>query len=506
MNFFPLWKKVTVFTVTFLVLIVLINVVLNYTRSAPLFGYLNKVKLGLDLQGGSHLLLEIDKETIKQDFVKNLRNNVVSFIESEEIVADNISLSGQEVHVLLQDKESASSLKKKLYFYDNSLDITNQNDTTLIVKPTEDTYKEQFRAVVENTMEVLRRRLDQSGTNDVFLQQSGDSFIIVQLPGVDDPERVKEILGKTARLSFHIVDLQATNSQGNLPLSKVRLYERGTGISYAVDREPLLTGKNLTDSKVEFQDNAPVVYFNLDNQGGKIFADITANNIGSMLAIVLDNEIISAPRINSVIPSGSGIITGRFTVQEAQDLSLLLKAGSLPVDLKIAEERVVGPTLGHDSVVAGIKAIVIGFILTLLFIVYFYGKLGVIAGVSLIANVGIIIFAITALGVSLTLPGIAGIVLTIGIAIDANILVYERYRSELQTTNSKVEAMRRSFDRMVTAIFDSNTTGLITALLLFNLGSGPIKGFAITLIVGILTSLFSIFFITKGLVARFFLK
>ncbi len=503
MNFFPLWKKVTVFFVTFFVILVLTNTFLNYKSSKPMFNFLNTVKLGLDLRGGSHLLLEIDKQTIREDFTKNLRQNLISLAEGEEIAINKAEIQDGIIDVYVLEENQVSLLKRKIYFYDNTLDVKTEGKI-LAVKPTEDTFKTQYKAVIENTMEVLRRRLDQSGTNDVFLQQSGDSYIVVQLPGVDDPERVKEILGKTARLSFHIVDLSANNT--TLPYNKMRLYEKGSSIGYVLDREPLLTGKNLTDSKVEFQDNAPVVYFNLDNEGGRVFAEITANNIGSLLAIVLDDEIISAPRINSTIPSGSGIITGRFTVQEAQDLALLLKAGSLPVDLKIAEERVVGPTLGHDSIVSGVKAVCVGFLLVLLFIVFAYRKLGVIASVSLLFNVAIIIVSVIVLGVSLTLPGIAGVVLTIGIAIDANILTYERFKSELESTKHKAQAMERAFNRVFTAILDSNITGLITAMLLFNLGSGPIKGFAITLIVGILTSLFSIFFITKGLISKFYLK
>ncbi|MCZ6763555.1 MAG: protein translocase subunit SecD, partial [Alphaproteobacteria bacterium] len=341
-------------------------------------------------------------------------------------------------------------------------------------------------------------RVDETGTSEPLIQRQGDDRILVQLPGLDDPERIKRLLGTTAKLNFHMVDPRV-GPEDSVPPGSMRLVMQEGG-EIVVQREVVVSGDRLVDSQPSFQDGRPVVSFRFDAAGGKAFGKVTADNVGQLLAIVLDDVVVSAPRIQGPIPGGNGIITGQFSVQEASDLALVLRAGALPAPLSILEERSVGPGLGADSIAAGKIASVIGLIGVVIFMVVAYGLFGLMADVALFINLLIILAVLSVLQATLTLPGIAGIVLTIGMAVDANVLIFERIREEVDNGRTPISAIDAGYRRALTTIIDSNLTTLIAAILLFQFGSGPIKGFAVTLSIGIVSSMFTAIMVTRLMV------
>jgi preprotein translocase subunit SecD len=361
--------------------------------------------------------------------------------------------------------------------------------------------------VVAQSIEVIRRRIDQLGTTEPNIQRQGADRILVQVPGEQNPERVKELIGKTAKLTFRLVDVSISAQQALdsrvPPGSEIVVSQDDPPQPYLLEQREIITGENLVDAQPGFDQrtNEPIVSFRFDTQGGRKFGLATQQNVGRPFAIVLDDEVISAPVIREPILGGTGQISGGFSVQEANDLAILLRAGALPAKLTIVEERTVGPGLGADSIEAGRIASIIGIIAVVVFMLVAYGLFGIFANVSLFANILMIVGVLSLLGATLTLPGIAGIVLTVGMAVDSNVLIFERIREEFRSGKSAIAAIDSGYSRALGTILDANITTFIAAVILFQLGSGPIRGFAVTLAIGILTTVFTAFTLNRLIVA-----
>ena len=356
-------------------------------------------------------------------------------------------------------------------------------------------------AALKQSIEIIRRRIDDVGTKEPTILQRGDKRILVELPGIKDPDRVKNLIGKTAQLNFRLI----SDTLSEFGFDKL-ISESGEELN--VSKRIIMSGKNLIDSqpRLDSQSNKPTVSFTLNRLGSQKFGKATTNNVGKRMAIVLDNKIVSAPSINEPIAGGQGVISGNFTFQEATDLALLLRSGALPTPLKIVEERTVGPDLGKDSIKSGTFSLIVGFILVILYMIFKYRFFGIIANISLIANLLMLVGILTILEATLTLPGIAGIILTVGMAVDANVLIFERIKEELKTEKSAIHAFDIGYNKAKITVLDANITTLIAAFILFAFGSGPIKGFAITLGIGIITTLFSAYFIARHLTSWFVLS
>ena len=473
-----------------------------------------KINLGLDLQGGSYLLLEIDNQPVivqkLQNTVSILRkyfkdNNIffknLRIIEDESIVFEIENNQIEQIKSLLEDKNGNinpyysqyKSYQFDLLISDNQFQLDFSKFGLIELK----------NSSLNQALEIVRRRIDEVGTNEPNIVKRGNDRILVELPGLDDPMRVKNLLGKTANLTFRFVTENSEETFGSEKLP----FEDGSD-EVIVSKRIVLSGDNLLDAKpkMDNQTNQTVVSFTLDRVGAKRSAKATTSGIGKRLAIVLDGKIISAPVIQDAIVGGSGIITGNFTFQSATDLALLLRSGALPAPLNIIEERTVGPGLGQDSIDAGIFALIIGFVLVIIFMLLKYKIFGLIANITLILNLFILVGLLTLFEATLTLPGIAGIILTVGMAVDANVLIFERIKEEFIGEKNQIIAFDNGYERSKTAVIDANITTLIAAIILFLMGSGPIKGFSVTLGVGIFTTLFSVYFIARLLTSIYVIK
>ena len=467
-----------------------------------------KVNLGLDLQGGAHLLLEVEIEDVITAALESIRSQVRRELRRRQprISYSGLAVEGDAVVFRLRDIADEEEARERVRNIDRDAVLTVSDDVNFRLEFTEQALIDRRQRAIEQSIEVVRRRVDETGVTEPTVQQQGEERILVQVPGIDDPERLKSILGQTAKLTFHLVneeaDVNDAVNRGIIPPGSLLLYEDegGQPVPYVVFSEVVVSGERLVDAQSTFQDGQPIVSFRFDAAGGQQFGRVTSENVDRRLAIVLDNKVVSAPRIQSAILGGSGIITGRFTVQETVDLALVLRAGALPAPLKILEERTVGPGLGADSIAAGKTASIVGFIAVVLFMIASYGLFGVMASVALIFNLALIVALLSVLQATLTLPGIAGIVLTIGMAVDANVLILERIKEEARNGRSPISAIDAGYRRALTTIIDSNLTTLIAALLLFNFGTGPIKGFAVTLSFGIISSMFTAIMLTRLLV------
>ncbi len=470
----------------------------------------SQLTLGLDLQGGSHLLLAVGIEDVVQESLETVEDTVRTALRESDggrIGRTDLGIEGNAVVFNLRDRADIDRTNEALLDAINAtFNITNTAGGSFRIELTEQAVLDRRDAVLSQTIEVLRRRIDELGTTEPVIQQQGQERILVQVPGVD-PTRLKEILGRTAKLTFHVVDSSvsfADTEAGNLPAGTILLPDLDNpGSNLPVRRSALLGGERLTQAQVTVgghTGNGPAVSFTFDSTGGRIFGEFTQQNVGERLAIVLDDEVISAPRIQSAILGGSGIITGNFTFQESEDLALLLRAGALPAPLSILEERTVGPGLGADSIAAGKIAAVVGLILVLIYMIASYGLFGLMANVALLFNIALIVATLSVMHATLTLPGIAGIVLTIGMAVDANVLIFERIREEVRSGRSVIAAIDAGYKRAITTIIDANLTTLIAAILLFQFGTGPIKGFAVTLSIGVISSMFTAIMVTRLLV------
>ena len=502
MNKYPIWKSFTVISLVLLGIIFSIPSIIYNDESDNWF-LKNKINLGLDLQGGSYLLLEVQLDVLYQEELENFSDSIRLIARDNSAKINQIIVNENHVIVSFEDKIKINEIKNSFFqMYRNV--STQLEDNKLIIK-IDDMYKKTIQdSAIKQSLEIVRKRIDESGTKEPLIQRSGKKRILLQLPGVKDPERIKELLGKTAKLTFHLVDdenISALNANiapfGKMIVSDI--YD--DNIKYLLNKRSLVGGENLIDAKGSFdQTEGHAVSFRFDTEGAQKFGKITSDNVGNRLAVVLDGVVITAPRINSPITGGSGIITGNFNAQDASDLAVLLRAGALPAPLEIVEERSVGAGLGADSIAAGKIAAVIGMVLVCLFMILIYGVFGALANVSLIANIFIIISLLGTIGATLTLPGIAGIVLTIGMAVDANVLIFERIKEESQKNTKVYQIVKNGFDRAMSTILDANITTLIAAVLLFAFGSGPIRGFSITLSLGVVASMFTALMLTNFLV------
>ena len=469
-----------------------------------------QVNLGLDLQGGAHLLLEVGVDTVVTETLEVTESEVRRALRprgGERINYTGLGVQRGAVQFTVRDLADLDEALARVRDINSELTVESSADGTIRLALTEEARLSRQANAVEQSIEIVRRRVDETGTSEPTIQRQGKDRILVQLPGVKDPERIKRLLGQTAKLTFHMVDQTVTQQDiaaGRIPPGVMVLSEPSTptsiGVQYAVRREVSVGGDRLVNAQPTFQNGQPVVSFTFDTVGGRQFGEVTSRNVGQQLAIVLDDEVVSAPVIQSAILGGNGIITGRFTVQEVNDLSLVLRAGALPAPLTILEERTVGPGLGADSIAAGKTASIVGFILVVVFMAVSYGLFGLMADVALMINLALIIAVLSVLQATLTLPGIAGIVLTVGMAVDANVLIFERIREEVRLGRTPISAIDAGYRRALTTIIDSNLTTLIAAVLLFQFGAGPIKGFAVTLTIGIISSMFTAIMVTRLLV------
>ncbi|CAA7615945.1 protein translocase subunit SecD [Magnetospirillum sp. UT-4] len=506
---FPKWKIVTVLVVALAGLIWSSPNLFPRETTDQMPGWLQPVSLGLDLQGGSYLLLEVDTGYVVREHLSSLVESLRTLLRKERARYADLGVAGKDaVKVRLLEPADRERLRADLRKLDPDAGVEVGDDGTFWFRYTEQALNKRINAAVDQSIEIVRRRVDELGTREPSIQRQGADRIVVQLPGVKDPDRIKALLGKTAKLTFHLVDDSTTPEEaarGRIPPGSMLLpateSERGMPAQVVVRKRVEVGGDLLTDSQATFQDGRPVVSFRFSAAGGKKFGDTTRENVAKQLAIVLDEKVISAPRINEPILGGSGIISGSFTIKEAQDLALLLRAGALPAPLQVLEERTVGPDLGADSIRAGAIACIIGLILVVVFMVVIYGTLGVLADVALVLNLVLLLGLLSMLGATLTLPGIAGIVLTMGMAVDANVLIYERIREELRGGRTILSAVQAGFDRAFSTILDANLTTLAAAALLFQFGTGPIRGFAITLSLGLISSMFTAIMVTRLMVA-----
>ena len=512
---FPRWLTVLVLIVSLCGVIYAAPNVFDRDRMAglaeemPDWLPLKQVNLGLDLQGGSHLLLRVGWETLEGERLQAVIDGLRRELRTAGIGYTGLGVSGNAAVFTLRDPSRGGEIDGLLAEIDTDVEAEVGGDGSVRIVFTEAALEVLQDNAITQSIEIVRRRIDELGTNEPNIQRQGDERILVQLPGVDDPQRVKELLGQTAKLTFQFVDENTPVQQalaGNLPPGSELMpsteadLEDAVETHYVIRKNIIVGGESLIDAQPTFQDNEPVVSFRFDSVGGRKFGEATRENVGRRFAIVLDGGVISAPVIRSYIPGGNGIISGSFTVQSATDLALLLRSGALPAPLTVLEERSVGPGLGADSIAAGQTASLIGLVVVIVFMVMTYGLFGLMAAGALLINLCLLLAVLSVLQATLTLPGIAGIVLTVGMAVDANVLIFERIREEVANGRSPISAIDAGYSRALTTIIDSNFTTLIASVLLFALGSGPVKGFAVTLSVGILSSMFAALLLTRLLV------
>ena len=506
---FPLWKKLLVGVVALWGLLVTGGNFLPAGLLSDQTSWLPgaRVTLGLDLKGGAHLLLEVDSSAVVEERLDGLEDNIRRDLRAARIRAHSFNNNGEELRFQLAEAEDSSATLEQVQQIIRTLDPALVTETSLSPPSVRTGFSEEARLEIldralEQSIEVIRRRVDEFGTTEPLIQRQGSNRILVQAPGISDTGALKALLNATARLTFHLVEESLAPSP-SLPVrpGKLVLYDDENPDQaqeiLVMGRRPIVGGESLENAQSTFQDGRAVVSFTFDTTGARLFGEATGANVGERLAIVLDDTVVSAPVINEPILGGSGIISGNFTVQSAETLAILLRAGALPAPLQYIEERSVGPGLGQDSVESGRLASGLAIIFVALFMALTYRRFGVYAAGALLLNLAILLALITAFRITLTLPGIAGLILTIGMAVDANVLIFERIREELRSGRSVSGAVDAGYRRAFTTIIDSNLTTLIAAILLFAFGSGPIKGFAVTLSIGILTSMFTAIMITR---------
>ena len=507
------FSKLKIISVLIFTIILSYFSISNFTKFDDNF-FSRNINLGLDLQGGSYLLLEIDNSPVIEQKLQNKLIQIKNFLKDKNILYKNFNIIDNKIISFEVDNEFIDSAVSLFEGKNSEINPyyeqfkTNQFELLINNNNIQLSYSKyglvQLKSSSQNqAIEIVRRRVDEIGTNEPNILKRGNDRILVELPGLDNPDRIKTLLGKTANLTFRFVTQNEEESFGTEKIS----FQDGTDFAI-ISKRIILSGDNLVDAqpRMDNQSNQTVVSFSLDRVGAKKFAKATSSGVGKKLAIILDGKIISAPNIVEPIIGGSGQITGDFTFQTATDLALLLRSGALPAPMKIIEERTVGPDLGQDSINAGILSLIIGFVLVVLFMLVKYKIFGLIANITLISNLLLLIGVLTLFEATLTLPGIAGIILTVGMAVDANVLIYERIKEEIINENNKILAFDSGYLKSKSTILDANITTLIAAVILFVLGSGPVKGFALTLGVGILTTLFSVYFIARLMTALYVIK
>ena len=501
------FSKTKIISIYLIFLLISIFSLSNFFELDGIF-FNKKVNLGLDLRGGSYLLLEVDSSSLEK---KRLQSKVIPLkkkLRESKIEFDNFSVNEKFIQFNIKNED----LKK----FEKLFNEKNNNNINIFLAKF-NSFELEFESIdkqinvflsrhgilnlrsaaVDQSIEIVRRRIDEIGTKEPSILKRGSNRILVELPGIKNPERVKELLGKTAELTFRLVT-DDPNEFGN-----ENFILKDTQEEISVSKRIILSGGNLVDAQPKYdnRNNEPIVVFALDRLGSQKFGKATTKNIGKRIAIILDNEAISAPVIRDSITGGNGTISGNFSFQTATDLALLLRSGALPTPLSVVEERTVGPDLGKDSIKAGTVSLIVGFLLVIIFMTLKYKSFGIIANLSLISNLLMLLGILTLLEATLTLPGIAGVILTVGMAVDANVLIFERIKEELGKENSNIQAFDLGFKRSIVTILDANITTLIASVILFIFGSGPVKGFAVTLSIGLITTLFSAYFISRHLIS-----
>jgi preprotein translocase subunit SecD len=490
--------------------------VITAAKNWPSFLPSSLVNLGLDLRGGAHLLARVRVDQVYEarmdaywPEVRNaLRKERATIGTIRRVDGENydlrvrISEPGQMQRALEVVTALARPVTTLTGAGSNDIVVTSQNDMVIIELSEAEKIATDTRTM-DQSLEIIRRRVDEAGTREPTIQRQGTDRVLIQVPGIGSAEELKSIIGKTAKLTFHKVSQRTSNPEERVKNRQILLPAQDEeGVFYILDKTPVINGDHLTDAQPAFdQNNRPAVSFRLNTTGARIFGQYTAENIGTPFAIVLDKEVVSAPTIQSHISGGSGIITGQFGVEETTLLSIQLRAGALPAELEYLQESTVGPDLGQDSIDAGTLACIVAFIAVLVFMSLSYGLFGIFANVALIINIALIFAILSIISGTLTLPGIAGIVLTVGMAVDANVLVFERIREELKKAKNPRKAIELGYERAFSAIIDANITTLIAAVILLVFGSGPVKGFAITLGIGIVTSVFTAIWVTRLLIS-----
>jgi len=506
------FSKFKILTIYFIIISLSFFALINFIDDSKNFFISKKVNLGLDLQGGSYLLLEVDSTPVVNQKLQQKLINLRKLLKSNNIKYKNLKLVNQSINFSIDDKDiklfenffqNKNNLLNTYYDQFKSYELNyNIENNIVIIKYSKYGLIEIKNSTLEQSLEIVRRRIDEVGTNEPTIIRRGNDRILIELPGLNQPDRIKNLLGKTANLTFRLV------SETDDDFGSESLFFEDEETKLNINKRVILSGDNLISAKPSFdnQNNEATVNFSMDRVGTKKFAKVTTNNVGKRLAIILDNKIISAPTIREPIIGGNGVITGNFTFQSATDLALLLRSGALPAPLKIIEERTVGPDLGEDSIKAGAISLLIGFLLVIFYMIFKYRQFGFIADFALIVNLVLLVGVLTILEATLTLPGIAGMILTVGMAVDANVLIFERIKEEMKFESSNIHAFDTGYKKAQSAVLDANITTLISAIILFFLGSGPVKGFAVTLGIGILTTLFSVYFFARHLSAFYVMR
>jgi preprotein translocase subunit SecD len=477
-----------------------------------------RLVLGLDLQGGSYLLLEVDSNYVKKEKLDQVRDDVRRALRDAKIGYTGLVTRGDTVEVRVKDTDLQTAFAKLRDLAQpiggllgsssqRDLEVTDAGGGLIRLALSQPAMVERMRKTIEQSIQIVERRVNELGTVEPVIQRQGNDRILVQVPGLQDPTHLKELLGKTAKMEFRMVDTSVPPDQaqrgGVPPESELLMSQSSPKVPYVVKKQVLVSGAELNDAQTGFDQrtNEPIVSFRFNSTGARKFAQATQENVGLPFAIVLDNEVISAPVIREPITGGQGQISGSFTVQSANDLAILMRAGALPAPLTVVEERTVGPGLGQDSIEKGELAAYVGSIMVIVFMLLTYRLFGVFANIAVAINVAMIFGLLSLLNATLTLPGIAGIVLTVGIAVDSNVLIYERIREELRGGRNAISAIDAGFKRALATILDSNITTFIAAAVLFYIGTGPVRGFAVTLGIGIITTVFTAFTLTRLIVA-----
>src|SRR6202051_3672411 len=520
MLYFTRWKALAIILTA---LVVCLCAVPNFFPEATVKNWprwaQRHLVLGLDLQGGSHILLEVDANAVKKDKLDQVRDDVRRALRDARIGYTGLSVRNDSVEVRISkdtDVQNARTKRRELAqplggllgsSGQRSLEVSDAGSGVIRITVPQAAVTERIRQAVEQSIQIVERRVNELGTVEPLIQRQGTDRILVQVPGLQDPTRLKELLGKTAKLDFRMVDLTVPADQavqGRVPPdSEVLMSSTSPKTPYVIKKQVLFSSGDLTDAQPGFDQRTgePIVSFRFNTSGSRKFAQATSENVGQPFAIVLDSEVISALVIREPITGGAGQISGSFTVKAANDLAILLRAGALPAPLTIIEERTVGPGLGQDSIEKGELAAYVGSIMVIVFMLLTYRLFGVFANIAVAINVAMIFGVLSLLNATLTLPGIAGIVLTVGIAVDSNVLIYERIREELRGGRTAISAIDAGFKRALSTILDSNITTFIAAAVLFYIGTGPVRGFAVTLGIGIITTVFTAFTLTRLIVA-----
>jgi preprotein translocase subunit SecD len=521
MLYFTRWKALAIILTS---LVICLCAVPNFFPEATVKTWpawaQRRLVLGLDLQGGSYLLLEVDGNSVKKDRLEAVRDEARKVLREARIqFTGGVTIRGDAVEARITKESDASTALSKLRDMSQplggllsgvgqrDLEVTDAGGGLIRITVTQPALLDRMRKTIEQSIQIVERRVNELGTVEPLIQRQGTDRILVQVPGLQDPTRLKELLGKTAKMEFRMVDSTVSPDQavaGSIPPDSDLLQSAEPGKPpEVIKKQVLVSGGDLTDAQPGFDQRSgePIVSFKFNTSGSRKFAQASSENVGQRFAIVLDNKVISAPVIREAILGGSGQISGSFTVQSANDLAILLRAGALPAPLTVIEERTVGPGLGQDSIEKGELAAYVGSIMVIVFMLVTYRLFGVFANIAVAINVAMIFGMLSLLNATLTLPGIAGIVLTVGIAVDSNVLIYERIREELRGGRNAISAIDAGFKRALSTILDSNITTFIAAAVLFYIGTGPVRGFAVTLGIGIITTVFTAFELTRLIVA-----